>query len=98
MLVEIKNTKRRNYLDKYRADWDIGKEIKWGIFGTKLFEEVNPFKSGEIARRLAENIKGDEFPEGMSNIVLISLTSNAMQAPSASDFIRLLKTAQNLTQ
>jgi len=69
------------------------KKSKWGVFGTKLFEETNPVKAGRIARRLSMNIQNDSIPQGMSNIVLISLTLNAMQCPTAADFVARLNSA-----
>jgi hypothetical protein len=67
---------------------------KWGLFGKKLFEETNPFKAGEIARRLSSYIDDAPIPEGMSNIVLISLTANALQCSTSNEFVARLKAVQ----
>jgi len=71
---------------------------KWGFFGKKLFEETNPVKAGEIARRISAYIEDASIPEGMTNIVLISLTVNALQCPTANDFAARLRTAQQEIQ
>lgn len=67
---------------------------KWGLFGKKLFEETNPVLAGRVAQTVNVNVDGLPAPRGMNNIVLTSLTMNAIMSSSAAEFAEKLEQAR----